>query len=396
MNVMLIGEAPEVEAQLSGARVIAANVFVAKPDEMPTSMLDLTSLLGGRSLPDVLILAPGGEDPRQTLPFARILPVEQHVGVVIVLNSMDAEFAIDALRNGVSDVISAEPSLEELRSALSRAGLVSQRAAQPSPALNVTTLSGPTEQGVVIVVGSAAGGVGKTFAAVNLAVGLAGTSPGSCCIVDAATQFGGVAHQLDVVPQFSMPDIVAAPNPIAAKSYLTSHSSGLFVAPASENPGDLDEVEPTRIAETIEMLAGQFKTVIVDTEPGLTPVTLEILMRADELLVVSDFSVHSIRATSEYLKCVRLLPRHIPLTVKLLLNREDPAFGIRQKAAEETIGMEADLVLKNQPQITLAGNQGIPPMLAGVRDKLRRDISPLVGLFHPHDDPRRVAGRWAS
>lgn len=396
MIVALVGNAPEIENLLNGAHAAAATIHTVQPLEMPTSIGELSALLEGRRLPEVVILAPDDEDPYQTLPLARILPVEQHVGVVIAVNELDAQFAIEALRSGASDVISSEPSLEELKSALSRASIVAQRASIPAPIATVGIPAAPAERGTVIAVSSAVGGVGKTFAALNLAVGLAGTDPGSCCIADSATQFGGVAHQLDIMPQFTMPDIVTAADPIAAKAYLTLHSSGLYVAPASEDPGALDRVDPAKIAETIEMLAMQFKTVIVDTETGLTPVTLEVLTRADALLVVSDFSVHSLRATHEYLKYANLIRRNVPLDIKLMMNREDPALAVSRRAAEEAIGMSAHMVLKSIPQIALAGNQGIPPMLGGVREKMRREISPLVDLFHAHDDPRRAAGRLAS
>lgn len=390
MIIGIVGHAPEIEMQLR--HIVASGSFSVPYDQMPRTLAELSTVLAANEFPDILILVPAG-DPRSALPLTRTLSTEQRTGLVVVTDRPEPDFAIEAYRAGASDVISKETNLEELRGAISRAAQISQRAAvAAAPAVPVEQ----AERGVVIAVGSATGGVGKSMAAVNIAVGISGVDPGKTALVDVAPQFGGATDLLDgMIPLHTLPSIVSASDSIAAKTYLSYHDkSGLYVAPADEDPSTGDQLDPAEVARTVEMLVHQFRTVIVDTAAGLIPTNLEVFSRADELLVVSDFSVHSLRATRTYLGLLERVPRRLPLTVKVLLNRFDKSAGLTRKHAEEILGVPADAVLDEQPLLLNACNRGEPPMLAPASNQLRQELSPLVGLFHEHHvDPKR-ANRW--
>ncbi len=395
MTIAIIGTAPELEAQLRQA--VASSAFTVSVMHTPETLAELSSALGPNPMPDVVILVPAGE-PGEALPLTRVLSAEQRTGVIIAAPLQGQQmigFTVDAMRAGAADVVSTSPTLEELRSALARGTEVSRRAAQVARAVQATTPVVEQERGTLIAVGSAVGGVGKTTMAVNLAVGIAGIDPGRAALLDAAPQFGGVADQLDLLAVYGLSTIVGASDSIAAKSYLSLHeASGLYVAPADEEVSD--GLASDQVAMCADMLAHQFRTVVADTPSGLPSTTLELLARADQLLVVSDFSVHSLRATRTYLATLDHLPRRTPLLVKVLLNRFDKAAGLTRKDAEETIGRTADLVLDNQPLMLYAANRGVPPMLAPAKDKLRQDLSPLIGLFHDGHAaaPKRASRRF--
>ena len=243
--------------------------------------------------------------------------------------------------------------------------------------------------------GSATGGSGKTSVAVNLAVGLAGLDPGKTVLVDAVPQFGGVADQLDLVPVRTLSAIVSATDSIAAKALLSFDKCGLYVAPADENPIEGDALVPARVAQTVEMLAHQFRHDVVDLPAGLQPTGLEVLSRADVLLLVADCTVHSLRATRTFLAQLDRIPRgELPLLTYVVLNKFDPRnSGLSRQDAEETIGRTADLVLPAMPGMLLAANAGTPPMLNRASDEMRQELSQLVGLFHEHPEPPKRANR---
>lgn len=392
MLIGIVGRAPEIEAQLR--HVVAAGSFTLLPPQMPATPAEMAVLLGEHAFPDVLMLAPDG-DPYSVLPLTRALSAEQKGGVVLVVDGPDLSFTVEGLKSGAADVIARTASQDEIRGAVARAAQIGQRAAVVAKAVQATPVE-RAERGTVVLVGSAVGGVGKTSLAVNLAVGLAGIKPGKVALVDAVPQFGGVHTHLDIKAIHTLPTIVGATDSIAAKTYLFfDERSGLYVAPADENPAEGDRLEPDPVMQTVEMLARQFETVVVDVSTGLTPINLELLTRADQLLLVSDFSVHSLRATRLFLKAIKDLPRaRVPLFVRPVLNRFDKVSALTQKDAEETIEMPVELVLENMPRMLFAANRGEPPMLRPANDPLRVALSPLVGMFHEiHDEPKRAARR---
>ena len=116
------------------------------------------------------------------------------------------------------------------------------------------------------------GGVGKTTVSTNLAVGLAQRLPQSTVLVDLDVHFGDVASALNVTPEFTLPDMAHGPasrDPLALKSYLHLHQTGLYVVPGSESPAAADAVTSKDITQLLDTLAQQFKYVVVDTAPGL-------------------------------------------------------------------------------------------------------------------------------
>lgn len=394
MLIGIVGHAPEVEAQLR--LQVAAGSFAIQPPRLPATPAELVQMLGDHQFPDILLLVlPEREDPYSMLPLAKALSAEQRGGIVLVVASPDLSFSVEAYRAGAADVITRDASPEELRDAIARAAQIGQRAAVVAKAVQATPVE-RAERGTVVVVGSATGGVGKTSAAVNLAVGLAGIKPGKVAIVDAVPQFGAVHVHLDIKAVHTLPTIVGATDSIAAKTYLFfDERSGLYVAPADEDPAEGDRLEPGPVMQTVEMLARQFETVVVDVATGLTPINLELLTRADQLLLISDFSVQSLRSTRRFLKVIKDLPRaRTPLFTRVVLNRYDKVSALTEKDAEETIGMPAEIVLENMPRMLFAANKGEPPMLRPAKDPLRQALSPLVGMFHEiHDEPKRAARR---
>src|SRR5690606_1664025 len=125
-----------------------------------------------------------------------------------------------------------------LAETISRVGIaVEARRAHAQTAVFVPQPS--STPGRVLTVLSPKGGAGKTTVATDLAVGVAELAPGSAVLVDLDVQFGAVASALSLSPEYTLDDVVrgaALRDPIAMKTHLTLHESGLSVVCAPENP----------------------------------------------------------------------------------------------------------------------------------------------------------------
>ncbi|MEI6570189.1 MAG: AAA family ATPase [Actinomycetes bacterium] len=306
--------------------------------------------------------------------------------VVLVSEPGDGVFE-RALRSGVRDVVSPLADASEIRETLDRAKetALKRRANLSSGPLNTET------QSRVIAVVSPKGGAGKTAISTNLAVGLAQQLPGQVVVMDLDVQFGDVGHALRLLPERTLSDVVAQGSRLDAtvvKACLTPHPSGLFVLSAPDTPAEADDVSPEQITKIIEILAKDFKYVILDTAAGLDEFTLTAMESATDLLLVCATDVASTRSMRKEIEAFD----QIGLTTQrrhFALNRADARVGLEIRDIEGTIGMEVNVSIPSSRNVPLSMNQGTPILESSPRTPVARAYGELVNHFlaPPNDAP---------
>jgi pilus assembly protein CpaE len=161
------------------------------------------------------------------------------------------------------------------------------------------------QQGRIIAVAQARGGVGATTVAVNLADELVGRSsflkkrlPNSVALVDLDLQFGSVGALLDLGEQDALLQLAldgAVPDAAFLEASMVRRPNGLRVLAAPSKFMPLDSLQPEQIAAILDLLRRDNDFVVVDLPHALGQWIEPVLKRADELLIVSDTSVPSIR-----------------------------------------------------------------------------------------------------
>ncbi|MEZ5097596.1 MAG: AAA family ATPase [Nocardioides sp.] len=276
--------------------------------------------------------------------------------VVLVRDAIDTETLKQAMHAGVRDALaqSDTPAI----------GAAVERAHQYWVALRGP--GGPAHLGKVIAVFSPKGGVGKTTAAVNLALALADHGARRVCLVDLDLAFGDVAITMQLFPNHSIEHAIGGEetlDPDMIQGLLTRHDSGLMVLAAPSLPDAHDRITPKLVTRMVRSLQEEFDFVVVDTAPAFDEQTLTALDETDELVMVATLDVPTLKNVKVALETLDMLNisrdhRH------LLLNRADDAVGIGADKVEAILGMPISAKISTSVDIAAATNAGRPIVLS--------------------------------
>lgn len=361
-----------VRSALDG--VLAGTLQMLPRGPLPPDPAHLLELVTGSEAPEVIVLGPGVPTDGALALAARLDEQCPAISVVLVTDP-DSDVWLAAMRAGVRDVLNPDSDVEEIRAVLDRAVHV---AIGQRKAVGALAEAAPTGQ--VIAVVSPKGGTGKTTVATNLAVGLARLAPQETVIVDLDLQFGDVASALQLVPEYHVSDAVHAPggqDAMVLKAFLSSHVSGLYVLCAPDSPAEADGVTGEQVAHILELLAADFRYVVVDTAPGLGDHALAALDRATDIVLVSGLDVPSVRGLRKELEVLKQLEL-TPVSQHVVLNSADRRGGMSVDDVEATIGAAVDIVIPASRAVLLSTNQGIPLLQNDARGPVTKELRRLV------------------
>lgn len=389
-NVLLSTDSTDLQARVHEA---SGGTCIAVPSHpLPADPAQLLAQLRHDSLPDILVLD-ASRAPEEALALAarfdRELP-----GTGLVLIGDPASLSVAAMRVGVRDVLPPDLDIAELRVALDRVGqaVLARRVQVGGVAVPVQAATGAP--GRVLTVLSPKGGAGKTTVATNLAIGLAEAAPGSVALVDLDVQFGDVATALSLDPEYTLDDVVqgaALRDPIALKTHLTQHASGLSVVCAPDNPAAADAVSADQVSALLSMLASQFRFVVVDTAAGLEPRTLAALDNTTDPVLLTTFDVPGARGLRKEIAILRELGM-LTNARQVVLNFADPKAGLSVSDVEATIRSRVDLTIPFSKAVTASLNTGTPLLQQKPNDTASKQLRKLLA-YYVGASSRRASGR---
>ncbi|MCB2114787.1 MAG: AAA family ATPase [Rhodobacteraceae bacterium] len=222
----------------------------------------------------------------------------------------------------------------------------------------------PTKVGQVIAVAQARGGIGATTVAVNLADQLArGAGLGRkdarprVAIVDLDLQFGTVGSALDLEEQDTLEQIAldgTIPDALFLAQSMPRIASGVSVLPAPSRFVPLDSLRPEQVAAIFDELRRTHDFVVVDLPRALVGWIEPVIARADQLVVVTDIAVPSIRHARRLIDF--FTQDHLTLPVEIVVNHESkPYFGsAMQKEAARVLERPLAHWLPDDPRAAAA------------------------------------------
>ena len=304
----------------------------------------------GEPIPDVVLLVDDEQaEPREALARLR----EQSLVPVILATAVPStELVHWALDAGIADVLPLPASSEGLLFAIQKAARVAYQGAQVG-------------RGRVVTVFSPKGGSGKSVVSANLAVACAQHTKNRTLLIDLDLQFGDAAIMLGLTPANTLHELIGTPATLNAEKlevYTERHATGVDVLPAPLRPEDAELITEDAIRALLTVARAAYDVVIIDTAPFFYGPMLATLDETDQLLLLCNPDVPTLKNVRLTLQTLELLAFPDD-RLRVVLNRASTLSGIGQSDVEAALARRVDVVLPLDPAVPLAVNRAEPVVL---------------------------------
>ncbi len=305
----------------------------------------------------------------------QLLQVDPDLPIVLVASTLDMSVLRIALRIGYKDVVDAPVDRLKMEAML---GLIEDQAQREI--LKETK----TRIGRIITVMSPKGGAGKTMTTANVALQLAmWGDPGRVVVVDADLQFGDVCIAMQIDPVHTIVEASRELDELdeeLLESLLSTHASGLRVLAAPLEPSLADEVSTQAVVRVLGLLKRMFDYIIVDTAPFLDEPVLSILERSDDVLLVVDMDLPSVKNAKLALDTLKLIKYPIETRMKLVLNRVNSKARLDIGELERSLELEVQAAISSDKLVPRAVNEGEPAVSLYPRSRVAKDLRGVAML----------------
>lgn len=305
--------------------------------------------------PDLIFLDLEG-DPELGCKLAQFL-TESHPSrrVIAAGTEQTPEFLMQVMQAGVSEYLPKPVTPDALAAAVGRA----------RKKLGMTGAA-PREPGKLYAFFAAKGGAGSTTVATNLAIQIHRLTGEDTILVDLDLELGEIALFLGVEPRFNFVDLARNFHRMDAgllASFIEKHDSGVHLLSAPPEPDSAESVGADQARQILQFLKRHYKHVIVDTSNSFTARTLATFDQAEEVYLVANIDLPSLRNIQ---RCRHLLDRlgRGGREVRLVVNRFQPDNDIGLDDVERSLGMEIYWTLPNDyDSVIYSINTGHPVIL---------------------------------
>jgi pilus assembly protein CpaE len=400
IRVLIVESTPQVTKQLRKLLNLMDNVEITK--DVRTGQEAIQEIR--ESKPEVAIVDINLADVNGlnlTEMIRRDLPMTQ---VIVVSEDKYYDTVLRAMRNGASDFVTHDATLDELSLAINRAGEIALQDKMKVHTFDYKDFEGPAhpidsgpQNGKIITVFSPKGGTGVTTIAVNLAIALQDNDK-TVAIVDSSMQFGDVAILLNEMGKFSvldlMPRIYELDTKVIEDVMILHKSSGLRVLKAPVRPELAEQVTGSNLTKVLEMMREMFSYIIINTSNFISDPVLAALDAGDVVVLVCNQEVVGIKSARAFLD----------LWDGFGLNKDRILVAINRYTKQNVISKEKlSESLKHPVAITIpfdeetllpAANLGIPFMMSKRGIPVTDSMNKLAGLVIKKLDEVELEGRF--
>jgi pilus assembly protein CpaE len=276
-------------------------------------------------------------------------------GVFAIASDCAPDLILRAMRAGANEFFAWPPPDATFHEAVQRAST------------RVAATAGASTSRTIVFIG-AKGGCGTTTVAVNTSVEIARLSKRPTVIVDLKGGTGEIGLFLGVRSRYSLLDGLDNLHRLDSefiKELTTKHKSGLDILVGSDQWERPSAADVPALEEVFRLLSGQYEYLIVDAGSQINPVTISAMYSADQICVVANPDVPSVRNAQRIIERLRQLGP-CGERVRLLLNRAAEPFPIPRAQIESAVGHPVDHSFPSDYKtVSAALNSGVPLALTG-------------------------------
>ncbi len=257
------------------------------------------------------------------------------------------------------------------------------------PGRDPNASAGPRGPQVIAVTG-AAGGVGCSSLAVNLATTLAKLSRRDTVLVDFDLLLGSLEESLAVIPDHSLEVVVRNLEEMDGsllKRWLPRHSCGLYMLPHPVHMEVAARLEPEALKRVLDLLKLTFSSIVIDTSKGLQITDFIAFELADVIVIVIQLNLNCTRNTMRLLQYLRQF-EGMGEKVRIVVNRvNSPLTEISLKKAEELLQTSVTWQVPNATKLFRpARTQGVPidEVDGGAQSKAYNAILEIAQELQPY------------
>jgi pilus assembly protein CpaE len=365
---------PSVEV-VGVARTGAEGIRVASETKPDVVLMDI-------NMPDMDGIA-ATEKIRAKLPATQI---------VILSVQSDSNYMRRAMLAGARDFLTKPPDVDELTSAIQRAGAMARqekmKEATTRAAVQAAGPSGTGKlifpglyNGKIITVYGPKGGTGATTITANLAVALH-DDENPVVVVDGRLQFGDLSFFFNEQTKTNLTDLTTRSDeldPEVVQEVLIKHeTTGINILAAPSRPEQAEEVRANHFVDVLRYLKGMFAYIIVDTGSGLDDVTLAAIDTSDLVVVITTQDIPSIKNIRLFLDLTDALgyPRQ---QIVLVMNRFDKRRNVTPERVSEIAKSPVVATLPLEEKFVIpAMDRGVPFLIQNKNHPVSRGILDLA------------------
>lgn len=310
--------------------------------------------------------------PEAVLPVVEeVVAATDKLTFIATSASTDGQLILKAIRLGIKEFLPKPLEEKSLLETLERI-----RSRRTSTA----------ENGKLITIMGASGGVGASMLATNLATELAGLASGRVTLVDLDYRYGQVAILMDVSPTYTVADLCQSPEQLEAQVIeraLVKHDSGVHIL---SRPASLAQADTITAAACVGLLSNllQFNEYVVIDGPTRSD------QNAQSVLDLSDINFLLVQQLVPTVRnALRILDDlngngYSPERTKLVINRAGrDASALSIDDVSGTLNLSAFATIPDDwPTVSAAINLGETLQQYGPKTKVREAIQEIAQRLH--------------
>lgn len=351
LRVLLASRSAEALARLGESLAGARNLSVT------TRLISnghTDPLFNLHPLPDVLVLRFDAASLAELATLAETSP-ETRPPLLVVGPPASPEAMRLAVRSGARDFLAEPLNAADFIAALERLRHEPRRGQHQAAKAEITVVMG------------AAGGVGTSCLACNLAHALATQSAAATLLIDLDVNSAPLAGMLDLKPERGLPQALAEVEFLdqhALQGYVTKHRSGLHLLGApSRVPVLTRDLDAGRLATLLGVVSEQYRQVVVDASHALDEPVITTLGMARTVIVVVQQSVVQLRQAA---RLIRVLHGDFAIPddrIVVVVNRFLKRAMVTLEDVRRTLAREKLAIIPNQYLSVLSSIDGGVPLL---------------------------------